>query len=555
MSRTTIKMNPARLFLLRSAIKKEELRLQNAANQMARIAAGLEMEVAAKGNIDASLERLRTQLKRDAENMTTMQNLAGQAMSELSQKDEDLANRARNLNGTMQQMGELATVAEAAAAAVGTVSALPGFKNADTLLGLGSQIALDAGSALGSLFGLGGDGIRDILNGVAGLHTHTGDMYNYNPDSGTYREGSFNPVLAGAAGVAGVVGTGFALSQLTDLWDKNGSGKKHAGGRGRHDNKESFWGSLKDSAGKAWNWFGDKASDAAKWVGDKASDAKDWISDTADDVADWVVGATKDVGSWVSDKASDVWNGVKKVASSKPVQYLVDMGGSAVGGVADVFSFMGNVASGNLVDASTDVYSLIDNFFDFAQDTSALAIYGIGKGLESLGVDSEKVQYCYDVADDYAAREGLAGELHGDGAYRLENVVDIMDTGVGIYKFSSGIEKFKKGWSDMSWDSMSDLKDNLFTLSGWKDAGSLNDVIELEDKIDFYKDTSSNYKLGYKYLNSFFSGKKPLDDGGWIYTAAENTGPGKILGGAIDTIDGYIDYLKRNLGSPVGFGN
>ena len=79
----TIKLNAARMLLLRAAMKKEELRLQNTASQVARIAAGLEMEVAAKSNIDASLNNLRKQLKQHSEYMGTMQRMADLAIEEL----------------------------------------------------------------------------------------------------------------------------------------------------------------------------------------------------------------------------------------------------------------------------------------------------------------------------------------------------------------------------------------------------------------------------------------------------------------------------------------
>ena len=552
-------MNSARLLLLRAALKKEELRLQSAANQVARIASGLEMEVAARANIDASLSNLRKQLKQDAENMATMQRMADLAMEELKKKDEDLAGRARDLNGTMRQFTSLAAAAGAAGAASGGSS---------SLLDLKSQLALDAGGRLGGLFGLPFDKAQERLNAIPGelngLMGDTSAMYEHNGPGASVLAG------AGIAGAASVAAGAAAVSAMTGLWDS--TTKQKQSGTKKTSKKKGLFSGVGSAIGGAWNWAGDKLSDAADYVGDKVSDAADYVGDKFSDAVDYVgekLSDAKDAvvsgAKWVGDKAGDVWDGMKKVAGSKPVQYVLDMGGSVVGTAADVGSFCGHVLTGRWDLAAIDTYSVVDNFFDFSQDLTALTAYGLGAGLDAFGVNADKVQYCYDYAEDYANREGLAGEVGAAGWDAGETTLKVVDLGVGAYKFGGGLAKFKNSWSEMKWDDMGDLKDNLLSLSGWKTGDSLEGLAGIEKKIEQYDIISSNVELGYKYVDGLvenigsdggvFEDGGLLGDGGLINTMAKNTTPGKLIDAVFKSGKGIADLdnrIKENSDSTVG---
>lgn len=512
MSRTMIKLNAARLLLLRSAMKKEEQRLQNAASQVARIASGLEMEVAARANIDASLNKLRRELKQDAENMATMQKMADLAINELQKKDEDLAGRARNLNGTMRGFLSLAALSGVAGGAVAGVSS--------ALLKLKSQMTLDAGERMGGLFGLLGDLADPLRTGV--------DLSNLTEDTaGTERNGGTDHRTGAAGALAGVA----ALGIVTSLWDQV-AGRTNTGSAGK---KQGLFDGLKSSLGRAADWVGDKASDAVDWVGDKVSDAKD---------------AVKSGAKWVGNVAGKVWDGVKKVANVKPVQYVMDAGAAVVGTAADVGSFCANVLTGNIADATLDIYSVINDVFDVGQDLSALAIYGIGYGAKALGHSDDIVQECYNMAEDYANRDGLAGELGGAGWSSGEKTLEFVDIGVGAYKFGGGLSKFTTALGGMEWKDLSDLKDNLFSLSGWKSNDSLEGMTGVERMITQYANTTSNVKLGYKYadgmVDNIASGAGLLEEGSLLQTILKATSPGKVLGGGIKIVEDFTEFITTS---------
>lgn len=215
----TIKLNAARMLLLRAAMKKEELRLQNTASQVARIAAGLEMEVAAKSNIDASLNNLRKQLKQDSEYMGTMQRMADLAIEELSKKDEDLANQARGLNYTAQQIvGAVSSAqiltgtAEYSTTAAGSSGAMR------SPLDLTSQLIADAAQKIGGLFGLAGDGMGDALQGVSLEQLAAG---NQTSAAGSAQPGQTAGALAVLAGAGMAITT--ALDAILNSFSGHGS--------------------------------------------------------------------------------------------------------------------------------------------------------------------------------------------------------------------------------------------------------------------------------------------------------------------------------------------
>lgn len=536
-------MNVARMLLLRAAMKKEELRLQNTASQVARIAAGLEMEVAAKSNIDASLNNLRKQLKQDSEYMGTMQRMADLAIEELSKKDEDLANQARGLNYTAQQIVGAASsaqiltgTAEYSSAAVGSSGAMP------SPLNLTSQMIADAAQKIGDIFGLSGDGIEDALQGIS-LKNLTVAGAASSADSMQLGQ------VAAATGI--LVGAGMAITSKLDsvLGIFSGMGKALGNTSSKTDSvalnttsaKKSLW----DKLGDAGAWVVGKAGDAvdaavdvveggAKWVGGKVED----VADAVVDGAKWIGEKASDAGEWIGEKVGDVWNAAKTIANSKPVEYVWDMGGSVVGGGADILSFCSNVATGKFGEAALDGYSFINNFFDFSQDSAALFSYGLGAGADALGASQKTVNFFYDYAEDYASREGLAGELHASNLDVLGYAVDTLDLAVGAYKTATGFEKLNTAFDEMSWSSLDDLKDNLLTLSGWKDIDSLKNAADLSVRIDHYKDFSSNVKLGYKYLDGTFS------EDGLFLTTLKNTMPAKPWTGLTTTIEDYMDLLR-----------
>lgn len=548
----TIKLNAARMLLLRAAMKKEELRLQNTASQVARIAAGLEMEVAAKSNIDASLNNLRKQLKQDSEYMGTMQRMADLAIEELSKKDEDLANQARGLNYTAQQIvGATSPVYILDGGAVNFTTAAGSSGAMRSPLDLTSQLIADAAQKIGGLFGLAGDGVGDALQGVSLEQLAAGNQ--------TSAAGSAQPgQTAGALAV--LAGAGMAITTALDAILNSFSGKGSTSGKTTtkkttsskttakktSSKKKSMWDKLGDKLGDAGAWVAGKAEDAvdaatdavkdgAKWVGDKVEEAAEAVTDGAK----WVGEKASDAGEWVSDKAGDIWKAAKTVADSKPVEYLWDMGGSVVGGGADILSFCGNVSAGKMGEAVLDGYSFVNDFFDFCQDSTALFYYGAGAGMEALGAKQSAVDRQFALAEEYANRGGLADELHGSGFEGIGYMVDYVDFSVGTYKTVTGLGKLGSTLDGMSWSSLGDLKDNLFTLSGWKDVDSLKDAADLSAQIDHYKDFSSNVKLGYKYVDGAFG------EDGLLLTALKNTSAGKPGVGLITTIEDYLDLLKE----------
>lgn len=532
MSGTTIKLNSVRLLLLRAAMKKEELRLQSAAAQVARIASSLEMEVAAKKNIDDSLTKLRKQLKQGAENMSTMQKMADLAMSELSKKDSELAEQAKNLDGTMQRFQSLAGAASAAGGTVPNAHILTVLEPSP--LDLASQLAADATQRLGSLFGLADDKLTDRLQNI--------DLTGLFDDK--------RKTAAGVAG-AGAVAAGTTALVLTDAWDsawRTSGSKKSSSSSSKKSKKKEGWlskaGNALGNAGKSTaKWFGDKANDVKDWAGDKISDAKDWAEDRIDDAKDAITAG----GKWAVEKGADLWDGLQEIASSKPAQYVWEIGGDVLSGAGDVVSFAYNVGTFQWGDAAADFYNVVANdFFDLAQDVSALGIYGLGAGAEALGVKSDTAQYFYDAAEDYANRNGLAGELYANNLDSLGKTVDTLDTIAGVYKTATGFGKLNDAWGKMEWDNLGDLGKNLLSISGWKGVDSLTDAAQLNDKIARYKNISSNYKLAYKYVDSFTSGENWLNDGGLIYTAAENTSVGKVLTGSMDTIENVFNLFQSD---------
>jgi hypothetical protein len=151
-----IKLIPARMKDLWNAMTREEQRLQDAANAVARIAAALEMEVAAKANIDASLAALQRQLKQQANNMQTMQQLAQMAASEMDAQDAALAKEAKGVVYNVQQT-----------AAAAAMLSNPQWNGTRGGLNLDAMANVDMLSHLTSLLGPQPGIPLDTLNGVS----------------------------------------------------------------------------------------------------------------------------------------------------------------------------------------------------------------------------------------------------------------------------------------------------------------------------------------------------------------------------------------------------
>ena len=541
----TIKLIDVRMMALRAAIKKEEQRLQDVADQVARISAGLDLELKSSSGIEEILTKLRNNLKKQSGNWTVMQQLAQQASADLHQKDEELAQKARGLNYSARQFVQSGLASTIGGKLVPNVAA--------PLLGLSALNKLGLTQSLGDLFDGVGSGFGDALQGVSlGELTQSGQLAD--GLSGVFQNIEVEDVLTAAgAGVAGVAG----LAGLTSLLDGIGSSKIVPGVNAKVLNVDPTTAKAYETIDK----FNDKFNDFESSVRDIYNSAAqhsaqskdknaldyvgDWLEDAGETVWDgvkWVGEKAVDTGEavwdgmkWVGEKAADageaVWNGAKAVAQSKPVEYLWDMGGSIIGGGADILSFCGNVATLQWGDAVADGYSFINNFFDFAQDGSALFIYGMGTGADALGADDKTVDYFYDYAEGYSKREGLAGELHAEGLDEAGSVVDCLDWGVGTYKTVTGFNKlysgevFKEG---QSW------KEYLNTGFGWKTVDDLADSAEYADRIKYYSDLASNVDTGFKYADGF------KEDGfsGLFGSIWDESSAGKLAEGGKESLSG-----------------
>lgn len=554
MSGKTIRLVPGRMMSLRNALRKESERLQAAADQVARVTANLDMDLKAKAGISSSIEQLRRSLKQQAENLTIMARLAEEAEAGLAQKDEDLAGEASELLYTMKQM---LNHAGAAQVAVGAQSATFGLKNG--VASLQQHAQLDATSSMGSLFG--GFDSGSVGNGVSLESLGTGKL----------TDGAFSlketigssEVLIGAGvgaaagigglGLAGMLGGGSGGGRISQTSSVSKKKKKKNIFQRFGDSVEEKWNDAKEGAGKLWKDTKNAASDLWEDTKDVASDIWDGTKEIASDIWDGtkevasdIWDGTKELASDAWDGAKNVWNGVKTVAQSKPVEYIWEIGGSVVGGIADVGSFCGHVATGNFVKAGTDVYSFVNNFFDGSQDLVALTIYGMGSGVEAFGGNAEMVQRFYDGAEEFSNRDGLAGELRASGLEGVADALDVVDTGVGIYKFGSGIKGLADGTLLKPGENPLDkFRKNLFEFSGWKLAENPADIYQhvptVLEKIEYFDDLASNYDLAYKYVDGALDGKT-------IETILENTQIGKLYDGATDIYEDIKEYKEAIFG-------
>ena len=600
-----IKLIDVRMMVLRAAMKKEAQRLQDVANQVSRISAGLDMDLKASAGIEEILARLRKNLKNQSSNWTTMQQLAESASADLHQKDEELARKASGLEYAMRQFTQ-----KAQTSALGANLDRKWVQDVPSL-GLSALSGLNAAEKLGGLFDAAGSGLSDALRGVslgeltrddlstlenfstAAWHDRSTPDFLGDLDAG----GAVTGLGVGAAGAAGIAG-------LATLFDKKSSaspaipaGAAATTGRSIDINKEDMKKIFRaagevtyDVATFVPRKIGEAKVAAETWVDEKQAEHDAYIAAQEEKAAEMTKETGREYGvSSISGKIYDVeehekymeekrkereerlanrpWyekaadalvdsdfgeavlemdQKIKDFANSKPVEYAGDALGSAVSGGADLFSFVGNfgvgVATGNWAPAAADLYSFSNNYISFCQDTTALGNYAIGAGLEGFGYD-DAADYYYNEAEVYAGREGIADELHGNGLDAAGTIVDFTDFGVGVYKTTTGATKLKETFEGMSWTNLDEVGDNLFKLSGWKNVDDVSNAVNATERFKEYKNISSNVKLGYKYVDAFLDGGVFGGDG-LAVEAAKNTSLGKTATGIVGTAQSFLDVIK-----------
>lgn len=529
-----IKLVPGRMAQLRQTLNTEQARLQETADQLARIAASLDMELKARQSIDSNLTRLRSDLKRQAGNMGTMVGLANTAEAGLAETDQDLANKASELLYTMRQMMQSAGAA-GGAGGVGYSPSRPAFT-------LGSLLDSSAFQNATDLFGF--------------------TLVNYDPIGVSLKELSGKirdslSALASPAGLATAAGAGVALagtglSSLLSALNNRGkvlgaSSQKATAEKTSTKKKKETWqdklkgfgSSITNAASNVWEGTKEAVSDTWEGAKDLASDVWDGAKDLASDTWEGAKDLASNVWEGAKDTGSNIWNAAKDIANSKPMEYVWEMGGSAVGGLGDVFSFCVNVGKRDFTGAAADAYSFVDNFFDFSQDLSALGAYGLGAGFEALGIGGDDVMdRAIEMADEISGRDGLKGELEASGFDTTADIVGGVDATVNTYKFVTGIGSLKDdiGGIFTAKDHGAELKKVLFESSGWKLPSTVTDSNAVLQGIGKSDALFSNVDLAYKYVDGF------LTDSG-LETILSNTqlgkiitGPGKILGALADEV-------------------
>ena len=519
---STIKLIPGRMAQLRQTLKTEEAHLQQTAEQVARIAASLDMDLKAREGIDSGLTKLRSSLRKQAVSLTTMANLADTAEAELAGVDADLADKAGELMYTLRQMLQYAGTGNVSSA----VKPVLNLTSQMTLPALSGMAALlgGLGDPVGSLGGLAGLPWDSLTTGVplGDLVSHTGIERIFYSKGTDLSEGQVLGIIAG--GMTTLSGA----AVLVNVLDKGVSSAAAVKKTSLSSNSKLKRKSLLDKVGDFGSSLAKGASDVWDSAKDLASDAWDGAKDLASDTWD---GA--------KDLASDTWDFMRDIVESKPMEYVWEMGGAVLGGTTDVFSFCGNVLTGAWAGAAADTYGLINNVFDFSQDLSALGVYGLGTGMEALGIGGDDVMArATAMADELSDRDGLVGELDAAGFDAAADFVEGVDATVNIYKFTDGIKNLKESplfnWKDVK---SKDILKGLLETSGWKIPDSVSATADMGKKIEYFDDLFSNADLAYKYVNGFLSGEA-------INAILENTQLGKIIGGPAKIIEPLTDEVS-----------
>ena len=530
---STIKLIPGRMAQLRQTLKTEEAHLQQTAEQVARIAASLDMDLKAREGIDSGLTKLRSSLRKQAVSLTTMANLADTAEAELAGVDADLADKAGELMYTLRQMLQYAGTGNVSSA----VKPVLNLTSQMTLPALSGMAALlgGLGDPVGSLGGLAGLPWDSLTTGVplGDLVSHTGIERIFYSKGTDLSEGQVLGIIAG--GMTTLSGA----AVLVNVLDKGVSSAAAVKKTSLSSNSKLKRKSLLDKVGDFGSSLAKGASDVWDSAKDLASDAWDGAKDLASDAWDGAKDLASDTWDGAKDLASDTWDFMRDIVESKPMEYVWEMGGAVLGGTTDVFSFCGNVLTGDWAGAAADTYGLINNVFDFSQDLSALGVYGLGTGMEALGIGGDDVMArATAMADELSDRDGLVGELDAAGFDAAADFVEGVDATVNIYKFTDGIKNLKESplfnWKDVK---SKDILKGLLETSGWKIPDSVSATADMGKKIEYFDDLFSNADLAYKYVNGFLSGEA-------INAILENTQLGKIIGGPAKIIEPLTDEVS-----------
>ena len=559
----TIKLIDVRMMALRAAIKKEEQRLQDVADQVARISAGLDMELKSSSGIEEILSKLRNNLKKQSGNWTVMHQLAQQASADLHQKDEELAQKARGLNYSARQFVQSGLASTIGGKLVPNV-AVP-------LLGLSALNKLDLTQGLGELFDGVGSGFGDALQGVSlgelstqGNHSaETGEVLGATAerDSGNILDNVIDSLKGVGAGVgtAYMVGT-HVLQALFDTPTKEQrssavrtgvaaiSSALASGDQTKLNDAVDAW--IETQKREALAISKEKAEQLTAETGrEHAVDSWGNVYDVQER-QEWQAEENAKEEAWKAEQErlanrnilEKAWDGMKAVANSKPVEYSGEIVGDVIETGGSLVSYVDRLLKLDYVGAASAGYNFINGFFETAQDADALLTYRFGGVFDALGMQDMADEY-YAEAEVKAGREGLADELHatswGDG---FGYAIDIIDIGVASYELASGAQELDSAIDGMSWTTGEEIIDNLLTLSGWKDAGKLGKTAGMAERIDHYSDIISNVGTGHKYVEGLSEGL--LGEDGLFMTMLGNTSPGKIGWGVPGIGQKILDLIE-----------
>lgn len=512
-----IKLIPARMESLWTAMAREQQRLQDAAAAVARIAASLEMEVAAKANIDASLAALQKQLKQQAANMQTMQQLAQTAVSEMDAQDAALAGQAKGLVYDVRQT-----------AAAGAMLSNLQWNGTRGGLDLSAMANVDMLSNMTALLGPQPGIPLDTLNGVSLttlLKQELGATDTRMTD--TFLASCMNnPIyqLAGL-GLAGATREG-----MDAIVKPKSSGKSTKKSQSQPQTQAGFFQWGKDAVNK----IGSKVSKGAEEVKKKAKEAK----------------------KWAEEKLDEGWAVVKKVANNKQVKTLresymqsLNYGWQVTGDVlsigGDILGLAANCASGDMLGATSDGYSMINDCFVFYQDGEAMLQQAFGNVFTVLG-NEEEAERWYTDAQASSEREGIADEFYHGGFDEVGAIVEVVD-GVNVaYKTWTGFEGFvenagKIGTALFDDKNFAAAKELILEQTGWKIPNALGEDSTLADLIGRRKDVAGNIGLAYKYIDGIL-------EGDFFETFLDNTGLGKPVGKVADADESFEEFIERLMG-------
>lgn len=515
-----IKLIPARMESLWIAMNREQQRLQAAAAAVARIAAALEMDVAAKANIDASLAALQKKLKQQAANMQTMQQLAQMAASEMDAQDAALAKEAKGVVYNAQQT-----------AAAGAMLSNPQWNGTRGGLNLSAMANVDMLSHMTALLGPQPGIPLDTLNGVSLttlLKQELGATDTRMTDA-FVASCMKNPVyqLAGLGLVAGTTREGMDV-----IAKPKSTGKSKKTSQPQQEAGFFQWG--KDAVNK----IGSKVSKGAEEVQKKAKEAKKWAEEKLEK-------------GWKSVKktAKDISNNkyVKKYTElyGQGLAYSWELTGDVLTVGGDIVGFASSCVSGQPLDMVSDCYSFVNDCFTMYQDGEAMLEQIFGTVHTVLGNEEEAARWFADAAAS-SEREGVADEFYHGGLDEIGAIVEVVD-GVNVaYKTYTGFDKFvenagKIGTALFDDKNFAAAKELILEQTGWKIPDVLGEDSALADIIGQKKDVAGNIGLAYKYIDGIL-------EGDFFETFLDNTGLGKPVGKVVDAKESFEEFIERLMG-------